>query len=108
MTINIPGERVKSASETRVASVSFAQVLDSGVTLSGTPTVTGSPSGLTISSAQRNSSAVTINGASVAANTAVLFTAAGGSAGQTYTITVSVGTSASETLVRRVRLKVVE
>lgn len=106
--ITIPTTRDKSAQETRTVSVSFAKVLDSGVALSGTPTVAGTPSGLTLSNVQKNASAITVDGASVAINNAVQFTCAGGYIGQTYTLTVTVATSAGETIVRRLRLRVVE
>lgn len=65
--------------------------------LTGTPTITASPSGLTLSNKQVSASILRINGKSVAIANAVALTvsAVGASAG-TYTITAKASTS-SET-----------
>ena len=81
----------------------FTCVLEvSGRTLSGTPTVVEqTTSDLTISGVARNTSAITrTNGKIIAANSAVVFTVAGGTTATTYILTVTAATSASETLVR--------
>jgi hypothetical protein len=84
---------IKHPSETKTAGVSFVNVLESGESLTGTPTVTSSPSGLTITNIQRNATAITINGASVAANKAVLFTVSGGKHGVQYELEVQCNTN---------------
>lgn len=83
---------VKHPSATKTAAVSFVPELYTGESLTGTPTVTSTPTGLTISNAQKNSTSVVINGQIVAANKAVLFSVAGGTSGTQYEITVSCGT----------------
>src|SRR4051812_28428419 len=83
----------KHPSETRTAGVSFVNVLESGESLTGTPTVTATPSGLTISNIQTNAVAVTINGASVAVGKAVLFSVAGGNNGKKYQLEVQCSTN---------------
>jgi len=88
--------RHKHASETRTISVDYTDKLDSGESLSGTPTITEvTSSDLTISGAQLNSGALTINGVSVAANKAAQCQVAGGTSGTTYQVLIQVGTDAS-------------
>lgn len=89
----------------------FTDMLEiSGRTLSGTPTITeytvasdgtaSTSSDLTITNKAVNSSAITkVNGETIAANKAVTYTLAGGADGVDYRLQISVGTSASETLV---------
>lgn len=98
----------KGASEVRNAAISFVGKLDNGELLSGSPTVTAT-TGITIASAAKNSTTVTIDGESVAANQAVTFRVSGGSAGSSYTITASCATDAAlpQTLIATVRLNVV-
>lgn len=103
-TITVTVPRVKHSSETRNAAVSMSGCLDSGETLSGTPTVAAT--GITITSPAVSGSALTIDGVSVPAGEAVTFKVAGGTAGTDYTITITVSTSASQTIVRKVLLKV--
>lgn len=91
-TTQIP---TKHPSETRTGGVSFVNLLESGESLSGTPTVSSTPTGLTISNIQKNSTAVTINGVSVAANKAVLFSVAAGESGVTYELQVQCSTDGS-------------
>lgn len=81
--------------ETRNGKVSFTDILDTGEVLTGTPTVTVSPSGPTISNAAVNTSAVTVDGESVAIGHAVTFKVTGGTAGTTYTLTVTASTDAT-------------
>ena len=88
--------RHKHASETRTISVDYTDKLDSGESLSGTPTITEVTSAdLTISGAQLNSGALTINGVSVAANKAAQCQVAGGTSGTTYQVLIQVSTDAS-------------
>lgn len=105
-TLTVSTPRVKSPNETRLAAVSFSGCLDSGETLTGTPAIDGSPSGLTITSKAVSGSELNIDGVDIPAGEAVTFLVAGGTAGQKYTITIAVGTSASQSLERFVILQV--
>jgi len=96
----------KLAAETLTIGVDFSTRLVDGDTLTGTPTATVSPSGPTLSGVQRNASAVTILSQSVPANQAVIVTVAGGTAGVTYTITVTAQTTSGQTMVERCTLRV--
>ena len=80
---------------TRNVQVGFLDKLDSGELLSGTPTVTVSPTGPTISNVGRNTTALTIDGESHAINQAVTYTITGGTAGVEYTYTVTCATDAT-------------
>jgi len=86
---------VKRPGETRVYSVNFGfqpEIRDAAETLSG-PTVSASPSGLTISG-------TTVSGSRVR------FQVAGGANAVDYTLTVTVSTSGGSTLVEAVTLQV--
>lgn len=96
--------------DVRLGSVSFAGQLDSGESLTGTPTVTEvTTTDLTISSVAVSSEALVINSRSVAAGLAVQFLVSGAKAsGSPYTlqITVSTDSSPAQTLVRFVQFTV--
>lgn len=81
--------------------VSFAGDLTSGDLLTGTPTVAVSPSGPTPSAASLNTSDMRIeiddNKHYARAGQAVLFTMSGGTAGVTYTVTVTCSTTGGRT-----------
>lgn len=96
-----PQRRSKAAGETRNCAVEFTGSLDGAEVLSGTPVVTASPSGLTITNKQRNNSAITVDGVSCLASQAVQFTVAGGTAGKVYTITVTCDTNGGQVAVER-------
>lgn len=96
---------VKSPNEVRGAAVSFSGCLETGETLTGTPTVTGHAD-LTLGSVAISSGVLDINGVSVPAGEAVTFSVSGGDAGQKYTITVVVTTSTGQTIERFLRLQV--
>ena len=103
--------RHKQASEVRTISVDYTDKLDTGESLTGTPTVSElTTSDLTISGAQINSGSLTINGVSVAANKAAQCQIAGGTSGSTYSIQIQVGTDASspgaQTFIDTIRLEV--
>ena len=85
----------KAPTEIRTYAFDFSEVSEilAGQTLTGTPTVSGSPSGLTFGSPS-------ISGSKV--NVAI----SAGSDGTTYEITMTVTTSGSATLVGCGRLKV--
>lgn len=85
----------KHPSEVRNCAVSFENVLDSGELLTGTPTVSATPSGLTFASIKVNTVALTINGATVAIGKAVQFKVTGGSSDVKYQIEASCGTDAT-------------
>lgn len=108
MTVALTEIWSKGASEVRNAAISFVGKLDSDELLSGTPTVTAT-TGITIASASRNSTTMTIDGESVLASQAVTFRVSGGTAGSSYTITATCATDASlpQTLYATVRLMVV-
>jgi hypothetical protein len=94
MTSTTP-QHVKHPSEVRNCAVSFVNVLDSGELLTGTPTVSATPTGLTFASIKVNTVALTINGATVAVGQAVQFKVTGGTSGVKYQIEVSCGTDAT-------------
>lgn len=108
MTRTTPAH-TKHPSEVRNCAVSFANVLDTGELLTGTPTVVSVPSGLTFSSPIVNTGALTINGVSVAIGKAVQFRASGGTSGVKYQIEVSCGTDATpaQTLYAELELLVI-
>lgn len=94
--------------ETRNGKVSFVDLLDSGESLTGTPTVAEvTTSDLTISNAAVSAAALTILGESVAAGKAVQFKVTGGSAGTTYLLRVTVSTDATpaQTFERYVKME---
>jgi len=93
--------------EVRNFAVSFADCLDDGEKLTGTPTVEEqSTSDLTISSIKRNSAAITVNEVSVAANEAVQFRASGflAATGE-YTLLITITTDANpaQTIKRKIK-----
>lgn len=90
-----PQVHSKRAAAVRNVAVDFSGQLDTGELLTGAPTVTASPTGLTIDDEAVSGSALTILGVSVAAGQAIQFSVAGGTAGRTYTISVTCGTTAS-------------
>lgn len=104
MTGYAPQYETVSTNEVRNVAIDFADVLDSGELLTGTPTVTGDAS-LTITNEQVNTSLLTINGESVAVGAGVQFRVSPSTAG-VYTITVRCGTDASQTVEGKVRLRV--
>lgn len=105
-----PQIQSKTASEVRNLAVSFVNELDTSPNelLTGTPTISATPSGLTFSSVAVNSVARTINGVSVAIGKAVQARVSGGTAGQEYTLTVTAGTDATpaQTLITYCTLRV--
>lgn len=91
--------RTKTSAEVRVATFGFAVKLgDSGALLSGTPTITVSPSGPTIGTVTKNASAITVNGIAHAANQAAQATVTGGTAGTLYLLTCTAVTDSGETM----------
>ena len=85
----------KTANEVRNLAANFTDKLDAGETLTGTPTVSVSPSGVTVASEAVSTGTLTILGESVATAKAVTCSVSGGSAGTRYTLTIQCGTNAS-------------
>jgi hypothetical protein len=83
----------KKVSAGRNGAISFDDYLEPDELLTGTPTVTASPSGLTISNARVSEDELTINERAVAAGRAVQFRVSGGTAGTRYVITATCGTT---------------
>lgn len=95
MTSTAPQRQTMSAGEARLVSIDFTDKLDAGELLTGTVTVTVSPTGPTISNKAVSATALTINGRSVIAGQAVQFLVSGATAATEYTFTASVGTNSS-------------
>ena len=98
MTLNTAPERpVTAVGETNLFSVSFVGVLDSGESLTGTPTVTEvGTSDLTIENKVVSTTSLTINGKSVAAGKAVQFKVSGQAvANSPYTVKITVSTDST-------------
>lgn len=94
--------------EVRNGSVSFANWLDSGETLSGTPTVAEvTTTDLTITNKAVSTAALTINDKSVALGQAVQFTFTGQLATRaSYTIQITTVSSGSQTMIGYVTFQV--
>jgi len=93
------GVLLKQPGESILFAFDFNKLLNTSETLSGTPTVTGSPSGLTIGSATIVSADTTALGRAVLANRAVQVRISGGTDDVDYTVQCSCGTSSSNTRV---------
>ena len=102
-----PEIRFITSGETRNVAVDMTGKLDSGETLTGTPTVTVSPTGPTLSNKAVNTSTLVINGSSVTAGYAIQFKITGATAGTLYTITCTCGTTSTpaQTLVEYVMVQ---
>ena len=74
--------------EKKNIAIAFSSLLSDGQVLVDTPTVTVSPSGITISNKKVNTAALTINKTSVPIGEAVQFYVADPTAAATYTFTV--------------------
>lgn len=88
--------RTITTAEARNVSVDMRSFLDSGESLTGTPTVQGSDN-LTIASAQVNTADRVVNGQTVSAGGAVQFTVSCSTPG-TYPIEILVATDQSQTI----------
>lgn len=89
----------KHPDETRRATMSFRHKLTNGDSLTGTPTVTSTPSGPTISNVAVTSAAIEGDYINASASEAVQFTIAGGVDGTTYRLKVACNTAGGEVLV---------
>ncbi len=100
MTATAPQIRTKTVAEVLIASFGFATKLGaSGTLLNGSPTVTASPAGPTISSVIVSTTALTIAGRAHAIGEAIQAEISGGTAGVTYTLTITAPADSGETLV---------
>lgn len=85
----------KTANESVNVAVSFANRLVDGEALTGTPTVTCTPSGLTVNGEAVNTSVLTLDdGTTVAIGEGVQFTVSAGTAGTTYSLSIVATTDA--------------
>lgn len=98
-------KQFKSAGETRNCFVDFSGKLASGETISNT--TYSASTDLTLSVVQATTAAYTINGSTVSTAQAAQFRVAGGTASTLYDITITVTTSASQTLMGICPLKVI-
>lgn len=87
--------QTKTVAEVRNLAVDFSDKLDTGEELTGTPTVTATPAGLTIASQAVSVASLTILGTTVASGLAVTCSVSSGAAGKRYTLTVQCGTDAT-------------
>lgn len=105
-----PQQPVMAVGEARNFAVSFADVLDAGELLTGTPTVTEeTTTDLTIASKVVNTAELTIDGRTTAIGQAVQFRVSGQLLTHTpYTLKITVGTTASpaQTIVKYVKFVV--
>jgi hypothetical protein len=104
--LTCPHPRYKTPSAVKNMAVDMSGHLDDGEILTGTPTVSVSPSGPTLGSCTINSGPQMVNGQKCPAGTVVKFTASGGTAGVDYAILVSSSTSGSQTVQGYITLKV--
>lgn len=100
----------KRAAEVRSYAVDFGGKLSPDELLAGTPTATELvTSALTISGVELNGVVRTIGGRIALVAQAVVFLVAGGVAGTTYTIRITVGTNATaaQTLIQEIQLRAI-
>lgn len=93
---------LKTPSEVRNVRVGLKDLLDTGELLTGTPTITVSPSGLTVSSPAVNSTTLVIDNETYVAGQAVTFVISSGTAGTLYQLTITVSSDDSQTFERYV------
>lgn len=87
--------RFKTPSEVINGAVGFTSKLRSAETLTGTPTVTATPSGLTFASVAVNTSAISEDGFTADIGKAVQFKVSGGSADTKYSLTIQCATNST-------------
>lgn len=107
MSTTAPQRHSKSVSEVVNVAVDMRGILDEGELLTGTPTIIEVATNvLTLSNKAINTEALVINSETVAIGEAVQFSVAGGVAGSTYTIRITVVTDSTPAQTRIVRLKI--
>lgn len=98
MAITLAQRPVISAGDVDIAAIDYTNWLDSGETLTGTPTATEiTTTHLTLSSVTVTTAAMTILNNSVSASKAVSFRISGQQAGEVYRVRVSAATSQTRT-----------
>ncbi len=97
--LSCPKVQRKAPTAVRNVAVNFTDWLDQGEIITGTPTVSVSPSGPTLSAASANAWRRIVDGRTCQPGTVVAFTVSGGTAGVTYVVTITASTSGSQTLV---------
>lgn len=96
MTKILPGVRTVSSDAVEIVAVDESFELDSGETLTGSPTVTElDTNDLTITNKTINSTSMAINGNTAAISCAVLFKISGQKAGKMYNIKYTVATTST-------------
>jgi len=106
MTSTAPQIQEMSASEVRHVAVDFSGKLDTGETLTGTPTVVEvTTTELTITNKAVSTGVLSINGVSVPIGEAIQFTVDAASSGF-YEILITCGTSESQTIDAKIYLRV--
>jgi hypothetical protein len=89
----------------RNGAISLDALLDAAETITGTPTITATPAGLTFASVAANVAEVTIKGSTVAAGKALTFRVSGGTSGAIYSATATVTTTATPSQTIEVKFK---
>jgi hypothetical protein len=84
--------------------INFGPKLGSGITLSGTPSLTVTPTGPTLGNQQINSSAMVVDGITCPVNTVALFTVTGCTVDTDYEIHVTCATTGGATRDARITL----
>ena len=93
--LTAPQRYVIRTTELRLISVSFNDVLETGESFTGTPTVVDTPADLTVANIAISSTEKTLLGVPVPAGRVISFTVTGGTADTTYTLVLRGGTDAS-------------
>lgn len=99
MTATAPQVRTKTEDEDLIGVFGFASKLTGSSAVIETPTVTASPSGLTIDTPAVNDAALDVDGISHAIGQAVLAGISGGTAGTKYTLKCTAVTDDGQTMV---------
>ena len=99
-SVQATSARTKHPSESIAYAIDFTSLLSTGETLTGTPTVSGSPTGLTIGTPAVNTATIIDDeGNTVAIGKAVQVRISGGTDSIDYSLTISCSTTASDTRV---------
>jgi hypothetical protein len=86
---------IKHPSEIVNGAISLNSRLDTAEVISGTPTISATPSGLTFSMIQANTSVATVLGESVPIGKALQFRVSGGTSGVRYNCEATISTNAT-------------
>lgn len=107
MSSYAPEIRTMYPGESRLVSISFVGVLESGVLLTGTPTLSISSTVPTTTAIAVSTTALTINNSTVSAGQAVQFAFSSTEAGVLYTVraTVTSNSTPADTFKRAIRIQ---